>query len=384
MKRVCVLQCILFSIPICGISLIDELSSLGKKANEGIAIVKKALNPPPTKPTFCAARTNVSYAPTVDDAKVIAQDTEGMIPIIKKYAPILYLCNELYFPITVEDLFTAPGTQLVHVEPNGNKTIVLPKGQVTMEAIHQNSAHYSGSDYFFEIDQCTRYGSDPKRFTDAQGNLTTPVYVTWSRHNNKIYIVYVFIYGFNGAYPVSMPVKGEHDFDLEHITLELNENKQLERIFFAAHGSSEGSWLPANHKSITYEGTHPVVYVARTGHGSYPESGTYVRIYGFGNDITCTTKKWMPQLVLVYPPKDPRFDPNTMGWAAHSGNFGRGVGAFKRFLNGADDLPKGQPYDEVLFCPNPSDPNSITGLLSYQACIEKKRGGAKIPEKVRK
>lgn len=381
MKRIYVLPCILFSIPICGISLIDELSSLGKKANEGIAIVKKALNPPPSQPTFCAAHTNVAYAPTIDDAKVIAQDTEDMIPIIKKYAPILYLCNELYFPIAVEDLFTSPGTQLVHVEPNGNKTIVLAKGQVTMEAIHQNSARYRGSNYFFEIDRCTRYGSDPKKFTNAQGNLTTPVYVTWSKSNNKIYIVYVFIYGFNGAYPVSMPVKGDHDFDLEHITLELNENKQLERIFFAAHTSQEGSWLPADHESITYEGTHPVVYVARTGHGSYPESGTYVRIYGFGNDITCTTKKWTPQLVLVYPPDDPRFDPSAMGWAAHSGVFSPGIASFRRFFNGADDLAKGQDYDKVLFCPNPSDPNSITELLSYQACIEKKRGGAKIPSK---
>lgn len=366
-------------------SVIDELSALGKKANEGIGIIKKAFTPP-SKPTFCASRA-VSYAPTIDDPEVIAQDVEDMIPVIKKYSPILYLCNELYYPIAVEDLFTAPGTQLVYYPPfddegktiNEDKIIVVPKGHVTMENIYEHRTNYSGNKYFFEIDQCTRAGANPANFSDQQGNLTTPVYVTWSRHNDKIYIVYVFIYGFNGAYPVSMPVKGDHDFDVEHITLELNENKELERIFFAAHTSREGSWLPAEHESIEYEGTHPIVYVAQTGHGSYPEGGTYVRIYGFGNDITCKTKKWIPQLVLVYPEEDVRFNPQTMGWAAHSGDFGRGVGSFKRFFNGANDLPKGQPYDKVLFCPNPADPTSKLDLIEYQLCIEGKRLKAKIP-----
>jgi len=352
----------------------EELSSIGKKVNANIDIIKKAFKQSP-KSAFCPLRTNVSYAPTIDDPQVIAQDVEGMIPIIKKYSPVLYLCNELYYPIAVEDLFTAPGTQLVF----GGQTIVVPKGQVTMEKIYENRTKYSGRDYFFQIDECTRSGSDPKRFSDWQGNITAPIYATWSKHNGKIYIVYVFIYGFNGAYPVSMPVKGAHDFDLEHITLELNANKELERIFFAAHTSREGSWLSANHKSIKYEGTHPVVHVAQTGHGSYPDDGTYVRIYGFGNDITCKTKKWIPQVVLVYPEEDPRFNAKTMGWSAHSGDYGQGIGSFKRFFNGADDLPKGQPYDNVLFCPNPSDPDSKLDLIGYQLCIEKKRLKAKIP-----
>jgi hypothetical protein len=365
-------------------SITDEMSYLGKKANENVDNLKKIFTQP-RHPEFCPLR-NITYAPTVDDPNVIAQDTEELIPTIKKYAPVLYLCNELFYPAAVEDLFTAPGTELVYQKDHrsakpGAMTIVIPKGQVTMEKIYANKAKYKDKDpdLYFNIDQCTKFGSDPKRFSDSNGNVTTPVYVTWQKFNNKYYIVYGFMYGFNGAYPISAPIQGDHDFDLEHITLELNEKKELERIFYATHTSREGVWLPAKHRDINYEGTHPVVYVATTGHGSYPRNGTHVRIFGFGNDVTCKTKKWTPQLVLLYPDTDPRFDVKTMGWVYHPGNYGvYGVESFKRFFTGENDTRKGEPHENVQFCPNPANPNNPIDLLKYQACIESQRPKATI------
>ena len=351
------------------------------------------------EPKFCDPDPLRIYAPTIDNEEVIKKDTEGMLPLIKKYSPVLYLCNERYYPIAAEDYFTAPTTQLVYQKnrkqrPPPAKTIVIPSGQVTMEKIYENRTKYSGGDFFFEIGKCTEFGSNPKQFSDSQGNLTTPVYVNWSKQNDKIYIVYVFAYGFNGAYPVYAPgidvpilkgdiarEQGAHEFDLEHITLELNKNKELERIFFAAHTRAEGVWLPAKHNDISYEGTHPVVHVATNGHGSYPRAGTHVRIYGFGNDITCKGKKWIPQLVLMYPEDDERFNPKTMGWTYHSGGYDRrGVKAFSRFFNGENDLPKGQPLSRVQFCPNPKDPKSSLDWAKYRLCVESKRKNAKIPE----
>ncbi len=371
----------------------DELNAFSTKANKYFdAIVQNSKNifSKDPIPAFCTAKHTYTYAPTVDDPEVIKADAENMIPTIKKYSPILYLCHELYYPVAAEDYFLAPGTQLVY---NGN--IVIPRGQVTMEKIYENSKKYSGKKYFFQIDECTKFGSNPAHFTDKQGNLTTPVYVTWNKFKNKYYIVYVFAYAFNGPYPINMPItnlplvkgdiagiQGAHEFDLEHITLELNENKQLERIHFAAHRSSEGTWLPANHADIEYQDTHPIIHVAQNGHGSYPRAGTHVRVYGFGNDITCKRKKWIPQLVLLYPENDVRANPENMGWAYHSGDYGpRGVESFKRFFNVHADLPKGQPYENVQFCPNPKNPNDPADWVKYRACIESKRVNAKVPEK---
>ncbi len=365
-------------------SIADEMSYLGKKANESIDSLKNIFTQP-RHPAFCPLR-NITYAPTVDDPEVIKNDTEELIPAIKKYAPVLYLCNEVFFPAAVEDLFTAPGTELVYQlnhrsSKPGPLQVIIPKGQVTMEKIYEQKSKYKDNDpdLFFNIDQCTKFGSDPKRFSDKNGNLTTPIYVTWQKFNNKYYIVYGFMYGFNGAYPISAPIKGDHDFDLEHITLELNEKKELERIFYATHTSREGVWLPANHKDINYEGTHPVVYVATTGHGAYPRNGTHIRIFGFGNDVTCKTQRWIPQLVLLYPETDPRFNAKTMGWVYHPGNYGvSGVGSFKRFFTGETDTKRGEPHENVQFCPNPANPNNPIDLLKYQACIESQRPKATI------
>lgn len=380
-------------------SIIEKSIDFTKAALDGIVQNSKNILLGEPKPQFCTIRTNQNYAPTVSDSSVVEKDEENIIPLIKKYAPILYLCNERYYPIAAEDYFTAPNTQLVYYpdhkkSPKNQKTIVLPKGEVTMEKIYENRTKYSGKDYFFEIEKCTEFGSNPKQFSDAQGNLTTPIYVTFTKHNGKLYIVYAFIYGFNGAYPIYAPginvpilkgdiaaEQGAHEFDIEHITVELNSDNQLERIFFAAHTKAEGVWITAKDPNLTFEGTHPVVHVATNGHGSYPRAGTHVRIFGFGNDITCKNQKWIPQLVLLYPDSDERFDPKTMGWVYHSGMYGaRGVDPMSRYFDGTRDLTRGQALKNVQFCPNPKNTKSTTDWAKYRFCVETKRINATIPK----
>jgi len=406
-------------------SITKKISSTAKKTGKSVqkagkkvldqatsaanAIVKNAQNIllGEPKPQFCAIDSSRVYAPTIEDKEVIEQDEEDMIPTIKKYSPVIYLCKERYYPVAAEDYFLAPDTQLVYQanqrDPQSPKEIVIPKGQVTMEKIYENRNKYKDKkdfkqgSYFFEIGKCTEFGSNPKQFSDKNGNLTTPIYASWNESGDKIYIVYTFAYAFNGAYPVYAPgihvpvlkgdlmrEQGAHEFDLEHITLELNKNKELERIYLAAHTREEGLWLPAHHKDLEYEGTHPIIHAATNGHGSYPREGTYVRIYGFGNDITCKSEKWVPQIVLMYPETDKRFNPKTMGWAYHSGVYGRrGVKPLSRFFDGARDLPFGQPYENVQFCPNPKKPKNALDFqkTKYSYCIESKRKNAKIPGK---
>ncbi len=362
----------------------EDIFEKTKDSFEEVMKVSKTMFIKDSVRNFCPIVPDRKYAPTIEDPSVIKKDTEGMIPIIKKYSPVLYLFNEKYYPCAVEDYFLDSKTQLIYELEDGKREVVIPQGEITMEKIYENRTKYSGRKYFFAADGNTIYGSNPKRFSDDNGNLTTPIYVNWSLQDEKIYIVYVFAYAFNGAYPIAAPVvdirmfqDGAHEFDLEHIVLELDaKSKTLERIFFATHTSREGVWLSADHKDIVYEGsTHPVVHVARNGHGSYPRAGTHVRIFGFANDITSRTYKshrWTPQIVLIYPETDDRFDKKTMGWAYHSGVYGGGVDPYKRFI-GANAKGKGQPYESVQFCKNPEDPRDRSQWLKYRFCVEKKR-----------
>jgi hypothetical protein len=91
------------------------------------------------------------------------------------------------------------------------------------------------------IADCTTWGSNPKKHKDQNGNLTTPIYVVTWEQNGKLYIQYLFFYGFNGPYDLLggliqgdvTDVQDAHEGDLEHVTMELDKNsKQLLRIYY--------------------------------------------------------------------------------------------------------------------------------------------------------
>lgn len=410
------------------------------------------------KPDFCKDFTpQLHNLPTVDDPAVKKEDTEGLIPYIIKYAPISYLqSDEIYFPIWITEWCNGPQTS---IKTPGGQTIV-PAGQVTMEAAYElyresmlpqlrdektkleaekakkpadarlNEINnrltfinrvidwkYSGKpalntgsktpgepgtikydEIYFDNPTCANYGSNPDNNKNAQGNLTTPVYVATSEEDGNIYIYYLYFYGFNAPYDIG-PITGDtfdiqdaHEADLEHVTLELDKNtKALKRIFFAAHGTTEGFWLPANHPDISWENGHPVTFSARGSHADYPRAVTYIRIYGIANDITDKGTRWTPKLVRIYPPEDPRFDPKTMGWVCFPGTMGRrgvghptGQGWFMK--NKAGNI--GRDYNSAPICDNPSwgggDPisktaNEIVAEAKYAECIASKLANAKPP-----
>lgn len=341
------------------------------------------------KPEFCPGITTQYHTlRTVDDPSVIAEDTEDLIPYIKRYSPIMYLHeDELYYPIWVTEWYTGPQTT---VKAHNGGTLIAP-GQVTMERLYElykKSQALSLGDIYIDNPACFTYGSNPVYNRDVRGDLTTPVYVVTSQAQNKIYIQYIYIYGFNGPYDIG-PISGDkfdiqnaHEGDIEHITLELNKDtKNIERIFYGSHGSHEGFWL--NKNQAPFEGEHPIAYVALGGHGNYPREGTYVRIYGIANDITGKHQRWVPKLIRIYGIQDPRFDSNTMAWCYFPGGMGRrGVSSaggkdwFMNSLGSNGDI--GRSHDAAPFCKNPSwtnnDPftgtaNQIAAEAEYAACI---------------
>ena len=177
-----------------------------------------------------------------------------------------------------------------------------------------------------------------------------------------------------------------HESDVEHITQEFERKDDqwaLSRIFYAAHGSAEGIWLDAQDSSknplqtkVAFEDTHPVVYIAKGGHGCYPEQGTYVRIFGFANDRTDkNTIRWTPKWVRLYEPEEQSFNAEVHGWPFLPGDFGpRGVTALGHknwFRNPRAELNDGKPKNRH-FCP-------ISALQS--TCIKLKTVTATPPTK---
>lgn len=121
-------------------------------------------------------------------------------------------------------------------------------------------------------------------------------------------------------------------------------------------------WLNGDSPHVSYEGTHPVVFVALGGHGNYPKEGTYVRIHGTANDWTNKGMRWLPTLELVFDQNDPRYNPSTMSWLFFPGEIGpQGVtpGGRQSWWNKES---QGQAYEDMLLCP----PGSY---LEEQACI---------------
>jgi hypothetical protein len=107
---------------------------------------------------------------------------------------------------------------------------------------------------------------------------------------------------------------------MEHITLECSKSGTLERIFYSAHGTKDGRWVPA--QDVDFENGHPVCFNAYSGHGLYPKAGQAFRFGGFANDYMDRGTRWAPKTELILDRNDPNFNVNTMGWTTYNGRFG--------------------------------------------------------------
>ena len=86
---------------------------------------------------------------------------------------------------------------------------------------------------------------------------------------------------------------GTHQADWEHIKVKIT-NQQIEKIYYSAHGSSEGRWYFPN--EIEFTENHPHVYSAWHSHASYPFAGTIHRtpsVKIFGHSIKIPFIGWL-------------------------------------------------------------------------------------------
>lgn len=101
---------------------------------------------------------------------------------------------------------------------------------------------------------------------------------------------YEFSYEANGAiaccwslFPEST-LFGYHLGDSEKLTILDDKMGRHCYVFFKAHSTGEGMWLPY-HECELNEHQELIVYIARGSHAFYPFSGIYWRIFGIANDL---------------------------------------------------------------------------------------------------
>ena len=143
-------------------------------------------------------------------------------------------------------------------------------------------------------------------------NKNVPVYAYYKVFEYFIDIRYIYFYGYNGPYPlldVSHWFKykyGEHYSDFEHITMRFVKNKigklDLSKIYYGAHTTVEGVWKEPD--QIEWIKNSPVSYIALHGHGNYPHSGIYPRIFGLGTDYCQQGFLWKPENIIYINTKN--------------------------------------------------------------------------------
>ncbi len=303
-----------------------------------------------------------------------------------------------------------------------NAELLCNTTQLQKKFLHTFNGSHS-NDLYLEGSSCIEHGTHKETVFAHLNDLDlivknknntiykTPIYAFYSEEENGLaYIQYCFFYGYNGTYGVHIPYAGllsyiniykagAHPIDLEHLTLEFEKsdgNYSLRRLGFDAHGSGEMKWRNVDDKELQFEhfkeedltkpATHPVVFIAKNGHGVYPPpAGTWLRICGQANDICAKGERWEPLVTRLEVPVSPHFNPETMGISAFQGDLGNdGVGGFidKAFIGKARYEDSGMSKSDSLktFCPERSSLYNSYCLLktrpyscfipkSYQALI---------------
>ncbi|MEW6104505.1 MAG: triple tyrosine motif-containing protein, partial [bacterium] len=200
-------------------------------------------------------------------AKVVVADKTGahfeetitirIDDLLAKYAPILsFNKGETYFPTRAEEI----------VGPNS--TLVIIEGDV----LNIKNGYIDINDEYIE---------------KQRGKFPEPplVYGRIEPDGDKTYLQYWFFYIYNDW-------ANKHEGDWEMITIELEKDEPT-RIVYTRHDllDEKKDWDDAKvlewkelKDGINKVGNHPIVYVARGSHASYPESGKTF-IPGFGDDL---------------------------------------------------------------------------------------------------
>lgn len=256
--------------------------------------------------------------------------------ILEKHKPIIYFHkDEQYFPCDAD--FFIQNSHLLR----DNKIIDKNLNQTKLYNLSHNDTFKNFDKTFIQpFNEIVIYGFR-YNYEDS------PLYYYLRETEDKLYIYFFLFFAYNGTYNIlNLMNIGHHYNDVEHFTYEINKNNgKLERIFFSAHGKSEGIWKSYNELELE-EGppsqflspvrrmspkgsvdkenkTRPIIYCAKFGHGFYPKNGCIVRMFGFGNDLTNKGFKFSNyNYIKILKQNDNIFNPELYGWFYSNIKFG--------------------------------------------------------------
>lgn len=240
--------------------------------------------------------------------------------LIYKFIPYLWVHpQESYYPYEIE-------TYINKSELWCNDTLVRDNPTLTTENLVDISEKYGVTAHQIR-QRCYLHPTLDTR-QGFQTNLTqAPVYAYYRNYHDFFEIQYLFFYGYNGAYNILhffnyLDVNyGEHDGDIEHVTLRFSKSDGMLRnqtssvltgIYYGAHTTVEGIWVKPD--QIEWQDEHPVSYVALDGHGNYPHAGIYPRIFGFASDYCDRGQLWKPSKVVI-------INDNPDSWHRYQGRY---------------------------------------------------------------
>ena len=227
-----------------------------------------------------------------------------------RHQPVVFLhSTERYLPCSIEYFFR-------HSTYTRNGTPLYPKGAIKPSTLPSDAARGDS----LVVDE---------KYYGGQGFLTTTPMYAYPRETTTedgarvIQISYCFLYTYNGPKQIfgCIPV-GEHQGDVEHITIELcGITYQPRRVYFGAHKSDDGMWVDPAECEYTPD-NRLVVYSARDSHASYPNARDYNRCIGCADDITDRGHRWFGPLVIIDDTTEWNMWPGHLGTEPTPGHHG--------------------------------------------------------------
>lgn len=223
--------------------------------------------------------------------------------LIQKYKPIIiFHPDERYLPASME--FMVENSALYK-----NGSLIAETGKITVEQMEMNAGtnlkidnkHYNG--------QLTK---------DNLDNI--PIYVKVKENEKYHEITYIVYFMYNYGYNICGKLTGDHDSDLEHISVLIDKKSEdLIAVYYSYH--SEGIWRYK--KDIPMKNGHPLVWCAKDSHAFYPYTRPHFRVFCFANDYMGNGIEWNPQLVIDVDTEKPY-------WMKYKGQLS---------MNGIDNIP---------------------------------------------
>jgi len=231
--------------------------------------------------------------------------------IIDQYAPIVYFNKEeKYLPLDINIVLENSTLK----DFNTNQIIHTP----TNRELYDFS---KSKDFKIVNDGSIVLSIDKSLYNHSYSLEDQPIYAIVREKDGKTYITYIIFFPYNGDYEIFRHLKsGSHPGDFEHYTVELSNNKILERVHFSAHGNKDGRWVSKD--ELQFEHGRIVVFSALNGHGLYHTDGMAFRFGGLANDYLDKGTRWNPTTIEIFARTNPNFNIDTMGWTVFNGRIG--------------------------------------------------------------